>query len=529
MSPRSRILLQRLGVCAYAFATAFVTIRTSIAADSCFNLPPGAISWWRAESNALDSVDGNHGVLAGNATFGAGRVGSGFVLDGNRDGVRVGTGTNLHLQDFTVEAWIKRSSATLASFNGNGNGEIFVVGTNPGGWGLRINQADNRLVLGKSGGAQSSSAATVIDTNWHHVAVTRRGTEVVFYVDGVAYQAPAFDPGTFTFAAPAYIGAWLNPFGQVDNSFYGAIDELAVYNRSLTAAEIQAIYTSNTFGKCPPNRPPLAQPQTISLLEDTAQSIALTGFDPDGDQLIYLPVLPGPTNGTLSGTAPNLTYTPNTNYHGPDSFTFTVADAVSTSAVATVFITVRSVNDAPLARIEVSPLTQVLGITNKVVVAAVCGDATVILDGSASSDADGDPLTSEWTEGTNSLGSTAIVTNQFAIGTHEISLTVNDGALTNMANEIVEVVSPAQGLGIIIAYIEETDLGRRNGRPLIASLKAAAASFEDCHPIPGVNQLEAFQNKVRAQIAPLDEELAAKLIEAAQQIIDAVQAHHPTE
>jgi hypothetical protein len=274
------------------------------------------------------------------------------------------------------------------------------------------------------------------------------------------------------------------------------------------------------------NDPPAAQSQSVATDEDTPLAITLGASDADGDTLTF--GLTAPLHGSLSGTPPNVTYTPNTNYLGPDSFSFTVADAVSTSAVATVSITVGPVNDAPVARIEVSPLTQVLGITNKVVVAAVCGDATVILDGSTSSDADGDSLTYEWAEGTNSLGSTPIVTNQFAIGTHEISLTVNDGALTNLANEIVEVVSPAQGLGIIIAYIEETDLGRRNGRPLIASLKAAAASFDECHPIPGVNQLAAFQNKVRAQIAPLDEELAGKLIEAAQQIIDAVQAYPQT-
>jgi hypothetical protein len=184
------------------------------------------------------------------------------------------------------------------------------------------------------------------------------------------------------------------------------------------------------------------------------------------------------------------------------------------------------VNDPPVARIEVSPLTQVLGITNKVVIAAVCGDATVILDGSSSSDVENDPLTYAWTEGTNTLGSTAIVTNELAIGTHEITLTVNDGALNGVANEIVEVVSPAQGIGIIIAYIEEAGLGRANERPLIASLKASSSSFDDCRTISAVNQLEAFQNKVRAQIAPSNPELADKLIEAAQQIIDAVEASH---
>jgi VCBS repeat-containing protein len=56
-----------------------------------------------------------------------------------------------------------------------------------------------------------------------------------------------------------------------------------------------------------------------------------------------------PTHGTLSGTAPNLTYTPQANYAGADSFTFTVNDSSVSSAVATVSLSVTAVNDAPLA------------------------------------------------------------------------------------------------------------------------------------------------------------------------------------
>ena len=51
----------------------------------------------------------------------------------------------------------------------------------------------------------------------------------------------------------------------------------------------------------------------------------------------------------LSGDAPNLTYTPNQDYSGSDSFTFTVSDGNSTSAAATVTIEISNVNDAPTA------------------------------------------------------------------------------------------------------------------------------------------------------------------------------------
>ena len=213
----------------------------------------GPVSWWPAEGNTIDSADGNHGTLLGNATYTPGEVCRGFAFDGNRDGVSLGTAANLQLQDFSIEGWVKRTSASLASFNGNGNGSLFMMGAGGGGYGFWIQQSDSRLTIGKLQVNQVTSGAQVIDTNWHHVAVTKSGTTVIFYLDGVAYAAPPYDSGGYTFAGPGCIGGWLNPSGLVDNTFYGAIDELAVYNRILSGAEVQAIYNAGNGGKCAPS------------------------------------------------------------------------------------------------------------------------------------------------------------------------------------------------------------------------------------------------------------------------------------
>src|SRR5207249_9273472 len=96
------------------------------------------------------------------------------------------------------------------------------------------------------------------------------------------------------------------------------------------------------------NDAPVANAQSVSTAEDTAKAITLTSSDPDGPVTNFT-VVAMPTNGVLSGTAPNLTYTPNANFNGGDSFTFKVNDGSLTSAVATVSITVTAVNDAPVA------------------------------------------------------------------------------------------------------------------------------------------------------------------------------------
>ena len=94
------------------------------------------------------------------------------------------------------------------------------------------------------------------------------------------------------------------------------------------------------------NDSPIADSKTITTDEDVPVAVGLTGSDLDGDTLTYQ-IVSGPSNGTLSGTLPNLIYTPNANYNGNDNFTYRVNDGQVNSNLATVAITVNPVNDAP--------------------------------------------------------------------------------------------------------------------------------------------------------------------------------------
>ena len=96
------------------------------------------------------------------------------------------------------------------------------------------------------------------------------------------------------------------------------------------------------------NDPPTVGDICVTTQEDTLVSITLSGCDLDGDMLIYS-VVKGPTDGDLSGTGPNLSYTPSENFNGSDSFTFKVNDGTVDSAEATVSIKLLPVNDAPTA------------------------------------------------------------------------------------------------------------------------------------------------------------------------------------
>jgi len=89
-----------------------------------------------------------------------------------------------------------------------------------------------------------------------------------------------------------------------------------------------------------PSTGPGASSQAVITDQDTPVDITLTATSPQGFPLTYA-VLTVPTHGTLSGSAPNLTYIPNTGYTGPDAFTFRVNDGNTNSNTATVSITVR--------------------------------------------------------------------------------------------------------------------------------------------------------------------------------------------
>jgi hypothetical protein len=110
------------------------------------------------------------------------------------------------------------------------------------------------------------------------------------------------------------------------------------------------------------NNAPQGQAQTIALNEDASAEITLFATDADGEALTYSIYVP-PAKGTLSGTAPNVTYTPNANYNGNDRFFFQANDGKVNSAPVEISITVNSVNDEPtISRIDVTPGTEDTGI-----------------------------------------------------------------------------------------------------------------------------------------------------------------------
>lgn len=252
------------------------------AGGDCTPVPPGVVSWWSGEGNAESRLGTNHGSLIGTIGFAPGRVGQAFVCGASGSAVRFQNAAALQVQNFTIEGWVKRES--LVSVGPSGIGFIFGYGA--GGYGLALYQGGS-LMLTKVGESYVASDTLITDTEFHHVAVTKTGAAVMFYVDGQAYPGPDFQT-TFTFSTAPAIGA------QGDHLTYqlaGRVDELSIYNRALSQAEVQSIHTAGMLGKCAPSSAPsiVAHPQSrFSFLgQNVSFSTLANGSQPLSYQWLF--------------------------------------------------------------------------------------------------------------------------------------------------------------------------------------------------------------------------------------------------
>ncbi|HEY0459455.1 MAG TPA: LamG-like jellyroll fold domain-containing protein [Pyrinomonadaceae bacterium] len=210
--------------------------------------PENQLVWMAGDGDARDSAGNNNvGLLSPTgAGYTVGKVGQAFRLDGVNGFVNVGTPANSS-QAFTVEGWIRRASASVVTNNpvsATPAGLIYSYGA--GGYGFLIDQPTNKLAVSRIGVSQANSnSLTITDTNWHHVAVTKTGSAMTFYLDGVSDTVTYSE--TFQFNSPAFIGR--RGDGAGGNEFFGDVDEISQYSRPLTAVEIQSIFNAGLAGK----------------------------------------------------------------------------------------------------------------------------------------------------------------------------------------------------------------------------------------------------------------------------------------
>ncbi len=354
----------------------------------------------------------------------------------------------------------------------------------------------------------------------------------IVYINGVEVFRSNMPAGTnvnyFTLAASAAADDGNTPFSATVSAsmLVNGLNVVAVevHQNAVTSSDLSFNFDLRGNIGLTTNRPPVAPPQAVSVDEDSSVAITLQASDPDNNLLFYS--YAQPAHGTVSGTAPNLTYQPSADYNGPDSFTYTVNDGRGGSAAGTVSITVNPVNDAPIAVAKVAAADDPLNQTRHlVIVSANNTDATIILDGTASSDVDGDTLSYAWfLDASPTPFSTAATLSQtLPIGNYSITLIVSDGVAASSDTITVQIFTPCNVVENLAAQVEAADLAPNQRNSLLGHLNAACATFSNGNTSAGIHQLELFQTRVNNKIAPENPALATTLNAAAQEIIDAVQ------
>jgi hypothetical protein len=249
------------------------------------------VGWWAGEGNANDSSSqGNVGNVLSGITFVPGVDGQAFQFDGSTGAIIVPPSASLAVQSFTIEAWINPSDVSIPrpilEYNDPGQYTYvsFWYGINPGGVGVpgalygivRDANPQNYMDFGTVGNLLPPN-------QWSHVAWTFDTVALTtsLYLNGVNVATRTFPaPLHPTTTLSANIG--LRPEGTLDlwggRRHIGGLDEVSVYNRALSASEIQAIYGAGSAGKCTTTTPspPVIYAQPTNQTAFAGQTVTMT-------------------------------------------------------------------------------------------------------------------------------------------------------------------------------------------------------------------------------------------------------------
>ncbi|HYL77082.1 MAG TPA: LamG-like jellyroll fold domain-containing protein [Bryobacteraceae bacterium] len=326
---------------------------------SCVAPPSSMIAWYSLDETSSPAHDiapsggGANAAWVGNPTPIAGMVAGALSFGGNNQSVQavntsegdIGTG------DMSADAWIKTTSMQDQSIVAKGFG--YSYSSQYKGYRLGMYAGNPYFTFGDgNAGIYYFSHTFVADAKWHHVAATLSRSSTTggtLYVDGLPVLV--FDatpnPASWSNSEPLTIGGDQGSFlyNGLGFRFNGAIDEVEIFSRALSATEVGQIYAAGSLGKC-------KSPQTFPVTVNTnplniGVTVGLSPSTPGYATDVYTTSVPaGPYQATSNASAitntagdtkyvfrnwslnstPNLTWnnsnsTPVQNLTGPTTFT----------------------------------------------------------------------------------------------------------------------------------------------------------------------------------------------------------------
>ena len=229
-----------------SLSLSFVVAGTVLAAG---NFSDGLVGFWRFNGSDRPgaivrdrSGNKNHGTIMGDPNHMKGIRNRAFIFDGIDDYVDLGTVVgDFELTDkFTISAWIKPDV-----MNGVNRG---IVSRMPAdtikGWHVRVTEWNTLRFVVRSGNYDVAWTDThpISAGQWYQVVAVWDGAKPMIYVNGVLDSAYDIAGGLSTIgtAGHAYIG-----YDETNNRYFdGAIDEVRIYNRALSAQEVSNLFNA---------------------------------------------------------------------------------------------------------------------------------------------------------------------------------------------------------------------------------------------------------------------------------------------
>ncbi|EXI66571.1 MAG: Cell wall-associated polypeptide CWBP200 [Candidatus Accumulibacter adjunctus] len=405
---------------------------------ACAPPPAGLTSWWAGEGDAVDRANINHGSLENGTAIAAGRVGQAFRFDGADDLIRIASGRTIGFGGpFAVEFWFNPTN-TIHTGSPNqmllAKGRYLESGANAP-VAIQVLGGDGRLLV------RMPPAPALVSTTdtwpagaWQHVALTWNGARYRLYINGSEEASLDNAFSILDSSDPITLG---NADGFAAAGYAGLLDEVTLYNRALTAAEVTALHGAGALGKCTASysRADAGPDQAVEVAATvTLDGSASRAFD--GVALTYQWTLSGRPAGSAAilnnASAVNASFVADQ----PGSYTaeLVVTNAGRTSAPDSVRITAAKLNHPPT-------------ITSSAITAATAGAAYAYQVTASDPDA-GDTLGFSLTTfpaGMSINAASGLIQwspSAGQIGSHNVSVRVQDsGGLFDLQSFLVVVVA----------------------------------------------------------------------------------------
>jgi len=247
---------ERVYLVSFVFVLGLILTSTGSAAD------PSLVGWWKFDASsgtiAHDaSGRGNDGALEGDPMWVPGIIDGALLFDGEDDYVEVGSVGISGTDRRTLTGWVKASTTEIAE--GTGVFGFIPDGSTDGTYFDVEVDGDGNYVVSVQGWV---GIFGTVDTQWHHLAVTYEGDGGSWYFDGQYIDVSEGEVGTLD---QVRIGANLNS----SNYFPGLIDDVRIYNRVLSDAEIQAVISGADLGQA-------IDPSPVEDAEDVPREAVLS-------------------------------------------------------------------------------------------------------------------------------------------------------------------------------------------------------------------------------------------------------------